>query len=622
MRLLAILRISVLAAMTGSILGACGLAGDNLDGEDREAGTFGGPAAGDGQRAGRPEETAVVPAAAPIFRNPVSLPDDELGRQVLALMGAPVEGSVNDCNQCHGLTRQSLRNWLALGTPALSKCLVGSPVTDSQKARGMIDCLRVQPSDPLSDFTPTKLGVYTTAAHLPWFEYLFQLAYGTGGPAAYQAFKDRVSMPRGGIPLLDQAQFDLVAEYFARGLPLLDQLLPGEPDPDGCTLEVTDAVADHVSEMALSGWAAVNRDNGILMFGCGGATNPRSCLTTLPRVTTWEALTGAVVRRLRNITYSTAYWTRSSADGRFVAHGRASGSLRAAFVDLQANRIIPANAFYDPGFFPDNSGLAFQSNRALFCPQTVLTAGPTQVNFTEPGCTSNQVVGLYQHLGAALGGGDYWVVDSQFVSDNGGNSPTLSDPRAPFSPNARTSLTPMIHTGNAYVPGQSVDVNTPLEGDSVLSPSAELLITRVAGKDDNQLGFMLRRVDATRTPTGYQVEVPPVARYCVNGGKPGFSYDERWIAYHHYVQDEDAVDLGYTGPDDPMFAPYRTQGASNIHVMDLLTGVSHRVTRMLPGEYALFPHFRSDGWIYFMVRPPGAGEVIAATDAALVLAQP
>ncbi len=620
MRVQAVLRASFLVVVTGSIFVACSLDGEIPDfGDPGSLGTV-PPSPGAGRDAREPDVRQIVPALVPPFRNPVNLPDEDLGRQVLALMGAPIEGAVENCNHCHGLTAQSLRVWLDLGNLALSKCLVGTAVTDAKKARGMVDCLRVTPADPLSDFSPAKLGVYTTASHLAWFEYLFQLAYGATAPAKYQLFKDRVAMPRGEFALLEQAQFDLVAEYFARGLPLLDELLP-EPDPDGCTLDVSAAVADHVNQMAISGWGAVNRDADLLMFGCGGATSPRQCLTTFTRATEWESLPDAVVRRLRSITYSSSFWTRSSADGRFVAHGRSSGTLRSAFVDLQANRVIPANAFYDPGFFPDNSGFAFQSSSALFCPHAVLTAAPTQVNFNEPGCTSNNVVGLYQHLGASLGGGDYWTVDSQFVSDNGGNGPTLRDPFAPFSSNATSSLTPMIHTGNRYVPGQSVSVDTPLEGDSVLSPSALLMITRVAGEDDRQLGFMLRRVDATKTPSGYEVEVPTVARYCVNGGKPSFSFDERWLTYHHYVEPEDAVDLGYTGPDDPAFAPYLTSGAANIYVMDVLSGVSRRVTRMRPGEYALFPHFRSDGWIYFMVRPPGPGEIIAATDAALVLAE-
>jgi hypothetical protein len=36
-----------------------------------------------------------------------------------------------------------------------------------------------------------------------------------------------------------------------------------------------------------------------------------------------------------------------------------------------------------------------------------------------------------------------------------------------------------------------------------------------------------------------------------------------------------------------------------------------------PGQYALFPHFRSDGWIYFVVRTITGEEYIAASNAAL-----
>jgi hypothetical protein len=36
-------------------------------------------------------------------------------------------------------------------------------------------------------------------------------------------------------------------------------------------------------------------------------------------------------------------------------------------------------------------------------------------------------------------------------------------------------------------------------------------------------------------------------------------------------------------------------------------------------QYALFPHFRSDGWLYFVVRTVGRQEYFAATDAAVLL---
>jgi hypothetical protein len=57
--------------------------------------------------------------------------------------------------------------------------------------------------------------------------------------------------------------------------------------------------------------------------------------------------------------------------------------------------------------------------------------------------------------------------------------------------------------------------------------------------------------------------------------------------------------------------------------MDLATGVPVRITNVPAGMYALFPHFRSDGWIYFIVKrvPASGSEVVVASDAALVFEQ-
>ena len=178
---------------------------------------------------------------------------------------------------------------------------------------------------------------------------------------------------------------------------------------------------------------------------------------------------------------------------------------------------------------------------------------------------------------------------------------------------------PMIWTGTAYQSRPQITIGTPFEGDTVISPSAKLVITRVAGPNDKQLGFVLRKVNATMVGATYSITAPEIARYCVSGGKPGFSYDERWIAYHHYVTAADAVALGFTGPTDPAFQPYLTQGAANIYLMDLRTGTPVRITNMAPGQYALFPHFRSDGWIYAAVRDRTTShEYMVASDAALL----
>ena len=85
------------------------------------------------------------------------------------------------------------------------------------------------------------------------------------------------------------------------------------------------------------------------------------------------------------------------------------------------------------------------------------------------------------------------------------------------------------------------------------------------------------------------------------------------------VTDADAEELGFSGPEDPAFADYRERGASNLMLVDLRSGAATRITGMPPGQYALFPHFRSDGWIYFVVRTLDGAEYFVASDAALTL---
>jgi hypothetical protein len=238
---------------------------------------------------------------------------------------------------------------------------------------------------------------------------------------------------------------------------------------------------------------------------------------------------------------------------------------------------------------------------------------------TEAACSRLSTIGLYQHVGRALGGGDFFGIDSQFESDDGGKTPTLRDPAASFTSMGYTDFTPAIFDGTKYVAKPRVRVMHPFEGDSVLSPSAKLELTRVAGPGERQIGYVLRRVNATLTGSTYTITTPEIARYCLSGGKPGFSYDERWIAFHHYVTNTDAVELGFTDANDPGFAEYKAKGAANLYLMDLRTGVPVRITNMQPGQYALFPHFRSDGWIYAQVRDANAGhEYTIAHDAALI----
>jgi hypothetical protein len=327
------------------------------------------------------------------------------------------------------------------------------------------------------------------------------------------------------------------------------------------------------------------------------------------------------MRVLADNTYVSSYWTRSSPDGRFVAHG--VSTVQGSYViDLQRDgMLVPIDTAYDPAFFPDNSGFVFQGGPRNTCPISVLTSNPASVTMLEAGCRKLTNIGLYQHVGQGVtAGADYFALDNEFESDDGGKQPTRKDPDASFSSQAYLSFTAMTFNSNQYNVRGTVNVDTPFEGDAVLSHSAKLVISRVANPQEDQLGYVLRKVIATPSGNSYAYSTPEIARYCISGGKPGFSFDERWIAFHHYVTSADAVELGFTGPSDPGFAGYLTKGASNLYLLELATGTRTRITNMAPGQYALYPHFRADNWIYAQVRDDNLGhEYTIAHDGALIL---
>lgn len=592
------------------------------------AGTDAGPPPADAPStadAGRdaPAVTTDAPETVPVFRNPVGLPNDQLAMQALAILGA---GSSFSCAECHGLTRATIRSWQTLSDTALSSCLTYLDAPTPAQSMEMITCLRG--GSPTGAFSPGHVGVFATAARLPWFQYVFRQAYGAGWSAEYEDFTLAAGMPPEGRTMLTQGAFDSVAEWFIRGVPLLDTFVM-EGTPGTCTPMISPEVATYVAGRATTGWRAVNESRGLLMHGCAGAASALDCLSSEPLASAstigadWDVLPdvpGSRMRILYETGYRSSFWTRSSADGRFVGHGGGSAA-GSAIVDLLRDSVIGVEAAYDPGFFPDNSGFMMLGGGGI-CEHRVLTTGaPTLITFSEPGCTGSGMVGLYEHVGASLGGGDYWAVHGQFVSDNGGHGMTANDPAANFDAATMTNLTRLVNTGSGFTAVETLRFATPNEGDAVISPSNGLLLTRLAGTG-GQIGFVLRRVDATMTGGTWSVTAPEIARYCVRGGKPAFSYDERWMVYHHYFanSDADAIELGFTGASDPGFAAYRAEGAANVYLLDLATGVRTRITNMAPGQYALFPHFRSDGWIYFIVRYPSTGsETIVASDAALLL---
>ena len=158
-------------------------------------------------------------------------------------------------------------------------------------------------------------------------------------------------------------------------------------------------------------------------------------------------------------------------------------------------------------------------------------------------------------------------------------------------------FSPIVFDGSTWDQKEAVIVNSPYEGDSVMSPSGKMVISRFAGPDGVALGYMLRRIIATPNASTYDIDISQEANFiCAPGAKANISFDERWSVTHHYEND-----------------------TANLFLTDLLTNTTYQITDMPSGTRALFPHFRSDGWIYFLKTGDGA-DVAAASDAAIQLA--
>jgi hypothetical protein len=535
---------------------------------------------------------------------PVPQEGQELAIEAAKILGANVidagdprcngEGgscATRRCAECHAVGTSGLTHWLEISERAWDVCdLQRDPETmTAEEAMRTVDCMRIDPGDQSSVFAAEKIGIMTTGVQYGHFRKLFRQAFGDAWLPQYLRFRARVSMPKGSHPRLTELEYATVLKWFNAGLNDVGTVIQTPPAPSGCEpLSDNSAMLAHISTMQFEGWESANADAGIRMFGCPTA-DPAACFASNEdRGGTWGTGTGSL-RILKLLDFNTSFWTRSSADGRFVGNG--GGPEGATITDLQRDVNIGIDASYDPGFFPDNQGWVFQGGGAHICQQSILETD-TLIDFSEPECMTARDINLYQHVARGLSGGDYFIINSQFTSDSGGAN---SDPRANFDGGSTMKFSPMVFTGSTYEQLPSVIVDSPWEGDSVLSPSTQMVISRLSDGSGESLGYVLRRVDTTRTGDNYQVRIDTeLARVCIPGAKANISFDERFAVTHHY---ED--------------------GGANIYLVDLSTGESRKITNMGSAQ-ALFPHFRSDGWFYFLVRD-GDDEYIVASDAAIVM---
>ena len=120
-------------------------------------------------------------------------------------------------------------------------------------------------------------------------------------------------------------------------------------------------------------------------------------------------------------------------------------------------------------------------------------------------------------------------------------------------------------------------------------------------------GFRVRKLSWTSSGGGaFSASTEVLGTVCLNGNKPVVSFDERFVVTHQYVDSDEHTGL--------------PNGTSNIFLMDLATGEVHQITKVKAHQLALFPHFRADGWIYFLLKDENSGkESLVASDSAVRL---
>lgn len=564
--------------------------------------------------------------------------------EVLGLVANPAATSGN-CARCHGDFKtfdglDSLYN----STYYAYQCLKGDTNTDAGKTAALSCLAKLNTSlsstdrasidrgdvtaisKGVSTLKPSALGFFTAATSLEPFQRLFTGNSNRFASITAGSWIRSVAMPKGGSALT-QADFQIGLTWLMRETPSKEKFLTHN-GPNVCSATsqtfIGSGVKAHVTRMSEEGegWNFKNQANGLKMFACEGdcfanKVGGKDVFPIVPNV-----LSGAgEVRLLHSIKADSTFWTRSSADGRYVSYGAKPYSI---IVDLQpklsgkAERQITVEADYDPAFTPDNLSFLYQGEEhgTRFCNQSLLAnASTTHIDFNNSNCTSSSLrIGLYQAIGSSLDNGDIMAIAGGFKSDEG--STIVQDMVPVFSAEATIDISRIRQSETGVFQKVNVTrVATPYTANWTLSPSDKLAIGTVsaatADKKARHGGYRIVLTDAPSIASGAlptSFSDSNTALLCVGAGeKPQVSFDERYLVYYAYEQHAELVKAA--------------QSSANLYVIDLLgDGKPVQLTNLPKGQFAQFPHFRSDGWLYFDLYNSATGvREVVATDAILQL---
>ncbi|SMF22506.1 hypothetical protein [Pseudobacteriovorax antillogorgiicola] len=541
-------------------------------------------------------------------------------KEVASYLGiTEADGISPACSNCHNMQdRETLLRWSYRTADIYYDCL--NPQVDRTPIE-RISCL----GNGDENLATSDLALYSLAIHTDEIKNLFLDAYPNDGLERYDSLRQRSSMPLGATPT-EQEILNKIIAWASYGMPHLDELINPYNGPTQCENQVSAELKTHINRMAFLGWGARNMENGIPMFACN-SSNSIDCfkqqrngqnIFPTPQDLGIEMDLKGTTYVLHQFPESTDFWIRSSADGRFVAYGGNPSmivDLRSKFTSPGNDRLIEIDAYYDPGFFPDNSAFIFQGQSTGICQQSLIEDLSTEkISFTEEQCSFGDAVEtpLYQAVGSSLDSENYLAVTGTFTSDSGNYYGPRDGPFTPnYSPQTKVALHPYIFDGQNWQKQTPSEIQTPWEIDWNVSPSNQVLVSRVVASQEGKsrhIGYRLYRSKRSQDESGFSYTLSEQGMFCTPGQKGKFSFDERFFVTYDYIQPQQWQELGFGSETDPKFLELLEERSSRLYLVDLLNEQSVALNTPKAFQRLIFPHFRSDGWIYFMFDNPIDGK--------------
>ena len=431
----------------------------------------------------------------------------------------------------------------------------------------------------------------------------------------------------------------LVAQHFAKT----------SSDPNivqRCETNLADpALKNYLKYTYWNTWEMVNSERGIHMFGCKPIlpheyepyrTPIENCFNKVvngkpiyPLVAeqdysrSWSFSDSEqnmrVIKFLKwdqelSLNIQSTHWMHSSADGRYIG-----GAMKdqVYIVDLLFNRISTVSADYGPAFFPSNESVSFMQSEmhTWFCNQYLLSLGRTRYSLVDhPNYCYRDTPSTCADLPVNPFGLDNFVVRSDSYEYDRGDIKAFRDPDVSKFANQNSKLEVRI-VAKEYetptTPKPTIVVPQPFEGDFSTSPKGTILLSRFTSEGDPstnrvQLGYKLKKISIINTET---VGLEEIGTICLSGARASMSFNERFFVTHQYKP------TAGIGDHDPQRF---IKSKSDVYLVDLWTGKTHQVTNMSLGQYALYPHFRNDNWMYILVQDMNSEHnYLIATDVAL-----